>query len=139
MKGVSNPDGWVRLDFPGGWKEDKQNKFTQEGRSAYENEVFKWTRALANFRMHSSAITTGKMMQYVPIDAVYTYFRYDDKQTVMVVMNTSNDERTVDPGRFIERVQGFNMARDVANNTKRDLKQSWKIPGKTIWVMELAR
>ncbi|MES2881795.1 MAG: alpha-amylase family glycosyl hydrolase, partial [Bacteroidota bacterium] len=26
MKGVSNPDGWVRLDFPGGWPGDKQNK-----------------------------------------------------------------------------------------------------------------
>ena len=23
MKGVTNPDGWVRLDFPGGWNGDK--------------------------------------------------------------------------------------------------------------------
>jgi len=24
MKGISNPDGWVRLDFPGGWEGDKK-------------------------------------------------------------------------------------------------------------------
>ncbi len=34
MKGVSNPDGLVRSDFMGGWKEDKQNKFTANGRQA---------------------------------------------------------------------------------------------------------
>jgi glycosidase len=31
MKGISNPDGWVRLDFPGGWDGDKKNAFTRKG------------------------------------------------------------------------------------------------------------
>ncbi|MFN2458175.1 MAG: glycoside hydrolase family 13 protein [Chitinophagaceae bacterium] len=139
MKGISNPDGWVRLDFPGGWPGDKQNKFTAAGRSAYENEVFNWTRTLANFRKRSSAITTGKMMQYVPVDAVYTYFRYDDKQTVMVVMNTSSDERTIDTKRFEERTKGFTGGVDVANGDRKKLSESWKMPGKTIWVLELVK
>ncbi|HET7896266.1 MAG TPA: glycoside hydrolase family 13 protein, partial [Flavisolibacter sp.] len=85
MKGVSNPDGYVRLDFPGGWPGDGQNKFTKEGRTGREEEVFNWTKSIANFRKNSSALKTGQLMQFVPEDWVYTYFRYNNQQTVMVV------------------------------------------------------
>ena len=78
-------------------------------------------------------------MQFVPEDWVYTYFRYDDKQTVMVVMNTSKDERTIDLKRFEERTKGFTKGKDVINSSVKDLAQSWKIPGKTVWILELAK
>jgi glycosidase len=140
MKGVSNPDGWVRLDFQGGWKEDAQNKFTAEGRSEKENVVFNWTRTLANFRKGSSAIKTGKLMQYVPEDWVYTYFRYDNSQTVMVMMNTAAEEKTVDITRFSERTNGFRKATNVVTSTAHVFSNNkWKIPPKTIWVLKLER
>ena len=140
MKGISNPDGYVRLDFPGGWPGDKQNKFTKEGRSGREEEVFQWTRTIANFRKASSAIKTGKMMQYVPEDWVYTYFRYDDKQTVMVVMNTDTKEKTIKPGRFTERTAGFSRARNVVDGKTNNLSDSeWKVPGRTIWILALEK
>lgn len=137
LKGVSDPDGKVRKDFPGGWKEDKQNKFTAQGRTDKENEVFNWTRTIAGFRKNSSAIKTGKLMQFVPDDWVYTYFRYDGKQTVMVVMNTSKDEKTVDPKKFSERTNGFTKAKNIITSSVNNLSDSWKVPGKTIWIMEL--
>ena len=94
--GTTSPsDGYVRLDFPGGWPGDKNNKFEQNGRNEKDNEIWKQVHALANFRKTSSAITTGKMMQYVPDDGLYVYFRYDAKQTVMVVMNTSKTDKTI--------------------------------------------
>jgi neopullulanase len=139
MKGVTNPDGWVRLDFLGGWKEDKQNKFTEQGRSKQENEIYNWTKALANFRKRSSAIKTGKLMQYVPEDWVYTYFRYDPSQTVMVVMNTASDGKSVDISRFIERTTGFSKATNVVTSESHRLTGNWTIPGKTLWVLELVK
>jgi glycosidase len=139
LKGIKNPDGLVRGDFWGGWKEDKQNKFTQEGRSEKENEVFNWTRTIANFRKTSSAIKTGKLTQYVPQRGLYSYFRYDNNQTVMVVMNSNNDERTVDTKRFTERTNGFTKARNIVTSEQKDLSVSWTIPGKTIWILELER
>jgi glycosidase len=139
LKGISNPDGLVRGDFTGGWKEDASNKFTAEGRTDKENEVFNWTRTIANFRKSSSAIKTGKLMQYVPEDWVYTYFRYDDKQTVMVVMNTASEERTIDPKRFSERIKGFTKARNVTNAKQEDLETKWKLPAKSIWILELVK
>ena len=32
-------------------------------------------------------------MQYVPEEGLYVYFRYDNKQTVMVIINTSKQEK----------------------------------------------
>ena len=139
MKGVSNPDGLVRGDFPGGWKDDKKNKFTPQGRSDKENEVFNWTKTIANFRKNSSAIKSGKLMQYVPESWVYTYFRYDDKQTVMVMMNTDTKEKTIKLDRFSERINGFSTAKNIVSGTTTNLQDEWKIPGKTIWIMELMK
>jgi glycosidase len=139
MKGVSNPDGWVRLGFPGGWPGDKQNKFTAAGRTDQENEAYNYVKSLANYRKTSSAITTGKLTQYVPVDWVYTYFRHDNKQTVMVVMNTANEEKNVDLGHFSESIRNFRQGKDVINGVTRDFRQDWKIPGKSIWVMELVK
>ena len=114
MTGTTSPnDGYVRQDFLGGWKEDKLNKFSAEGRSAKENEIWNHISTLANYRKKSSAITTGKMMQYVPEDGVYVYFRYDDKQTVMVVMNTAKENKTVVLKRFAGRTNGFNKMKNV--------------------------
>ena len=79
-------------------------------------------------------------MQFVPEDWMYTYFRYDDKQTVMIVMNTSNDEKTIKPERFSEITKGFTKARNVALGWTADLiVPEWKVPGKTIWVLELGK
>ncbi|MDB5196422.1 MAG: alpha-amylase [Flaviaesturariibacter sp.] len=137
LKGVTNPDGLVRGDFWGGWKEDKANKFTPSGRTDSENDVYNWIRTIANYRKSSSAIKTGKLMQYVPENWVYTYFRYDKGSTVMVVMNTSPDERTINPSRFEESTKGFASAKNIVTAATNSLSSSWKIPGKTIWIMEL--
>jgi neopullulanase len=137
MKGVSNPDGWVRLDFPGGWPGDKVNKFTREGRTEKENKAFEWTKKLANFRKNSSAIKTGKMMQYVPEDGVYVYFRYDDNQTVMCVMNTQEKPMTIDTKRFTERIKDFKQGREVATDIIHNVQATLSIPQKYMLVLEL--
>lgn len=129
----------VRKDFPGGWKEDPQNKFTAAGRTEKENEIFNWTRTIANFRKNSSAIKTGKLMQYVPQNGTYVYFRYDDKQTIMVVINTSDNQKEIDPKRFIERTSGFTKAKNIITTNINDLNTEWKIPAKSIWIMELIK
>jgi len=62
-----NTDATVREDFPGGWKEDTTNRFTAAGRTNKENEVFNYTSALARFRKNSSAIISGKTMQFIQV------------------------------------------------------------------------
>jgi len=115
LTGFTSPnDGHVRQDFPGGWASDLSNKFTANGRDERENGIWNYISILANFRKNSSALTTGKMMQYVPADdGVYVYFRYDDKQTIMVVMNTSNETKTISPLNYAERTKGFSQMKNI--------------------------
>ncbi len=123
MTGTTSPnDGYVRQDFIGGWEQDKVNKFSAEGRNTKENEIWNHISTLANYRKTSSAIATGKMMQFVPQDGVYVYFRYDDKQTVMVVMNTAKENKMVALKRFQERTIGFSKMKNIATGAITDLK-----------------
>jgi neopullulanase len=137
MTGYTNPDGNVRRDFLGGWAEDKQNKFISAGRNEKENEAFEFVKTMANFRKASSAIKTGKMMQYVPEDGVYVYFRYDGKQTVMVVFNQNETEKELDMERFGERLTGMKTITDVANKKTMPVEKKMKFAGKRVSVFEV--
>lgn len=140
MAGTTSPnDGYVRLDFPGGWKGDKANKFTATGRTTKENQVFDYIRKLAQFRKSSSAIKTGKLMQFVPYDGVYVYFRYDAQQTVMCIMNTNDKAFTLGLGRFAERLDGFAAGRDVVTDVNIQLKDSIALRPMSNLVLELKR
>lgn len=135
MKGISNPDGWVRLDFPGGWEGDAKNAFTEKGLSTQEADFLHYVQRLGNFRKKASAITKGAFMQYLPDNGLYVYFRYDKKQTVMCVMNTDTKDRTVDFAKYEERTQGFNSGRDIVSENK--VGSSFSIPAMSMQVIEL--
>jgi neopullulanase len=139
MKGVSNPDGLVRLDFPGGWEGDKKNAFTKEGLTKDEADVLNYTSTIANFRKNSSAIKTGKTTQYVPEDGLYVYFRYDNNQTVMCVMNTAAKDKQVDFPKYTERTNGFKKGKSILNDQEFSVSTSFPIPAKTMWVLELQK
>ena len=137
MKGISNPDGWVRLDFPGGWHGDQKNAFTGDGLSEDEKAVQALTKKMAGFRKSSSAIGNGKLMHYVPKDGVYIYFRYDDKQTVMCIMNTSRDKRQIDFNAYKERTGGFTKGTNVISGEIINMTNTAEINGMEMWVLEL--
>lgn len=118
MTGLTNPnDGYVRQDFPGGWPSDAVNKFTNAGRTEKERDIWNYISTLATYRKKSSAITSGKMMQFLPEDGgVYVYFRYDATQTVMVAMNTAKEKKSIGIKRFSERIDGFSKMKNVLTN-----------------------
>ncbi|PSJ73349.1 alpha-amylase [Sphingobacteriales bacterium UPWRP_1] len=141
MTGDTYPfDGFVRLDFPGGWQGDKVSGFTGEGLSAIQTEAQNYVKTLANYRKNSPAIKTGKMMHYVPKDGVYVYFRYNDSQTVMCVMNTADTAKDVVFSDFSERTGGFAKAVNVVNPGEVfDTTQKLTLTAKTMLVLELKR
>ena len=139
MKGISNPDGWVRLDFPGGWEGDKKNAFTGNGLTTDEKAVQDLTVKLGNFRKSSSALKTGKLMHYIPEEGLYIYFRYDADQTIMCIMNTSKAGKTVDFAKYAERTEGFNTARNVITNETMRMADKVNIDGTEMFVLELRK
>lgn len=133
-------DATVREDFPGGWPDDKpkDNRFTREGRSDKQEAAYDYVSRLANFRKKSSALTSGKTMQFIPRDGVYIYFRYDNNQSVMVVTNGSDKKQKPDWAFYSERTKGFTKARDVVSWDVRALEGIELEPGESR-VMELLK
>lgn len=131
-------DAMVREDFPGGWSNDASNKFTKAGRTEKENEAFNYTSTLAKFRKSSSALTTGKTMQFIPKDGVYIYFRYDAKQTVMVIANTGEKAIQPDWSIYNERTTGFSSIKDVVTGNTVSLS-GFEIKPKESFVFELMK
>ena len=61
-------------------------------------------------------------MQYLPDDGVYVYFRYDEKQTVMVAMNTAKKEMKINPAKYNERTKGFSKMKNILTGEISNLK-----------------
>ena len=93
----------LREDFPGGWPGDKKNAFTGANLTDEEKEAFEFTRNLLNWRKEKEVIHTGKLKHYITDDGLYVYFRYNKKESVMVILNSNDTKsRTITKERYIE-------------------------------------
>ncbi|RYU78615.1 alpha-amylase family glycosyl hydrolase [Hymenobacter persicinus] len=138
MKNFANPDGKVREDFPGGWPGDKVNYFTS--RPGLAGEAFDYVSKLATYRKTHPVLSSGKLMQFIPQDGVYTYFRYNDQgECVMIMANNTKEEKTVDGSRFAERLGGFRTGTEVVSGAVLPNLASFRVPAHTAWVVELKK
>ncbi len=140
MKNFKDPtDAEVRRDFPGGWPGDKEDKFTAAGRTARENEAFDFVKKLATYRRGHPVLHDGKLMQYLPENGLYVYFRYDATGTVMVASNGTDKPATLPTARFSERLSGFTKARNVMTGESLGNLATLQLPAKTAVVLELGK
>lgn len=130
-------DGDIRRDFPGGWNGDTNNAFVKSGRTDSQNQYFDFTRKLLNWRKGKEVIHTGKTKNYVPQNNVFVYFRYNEKESVMVVVNNNVKEQTIDMKHFSESLNGFTKGKDIISDKEISLQNSLTIPAKTSMVIEL--
>ncbi|MCM4160207.1 alpha-amlyase [Antarcticibacterium flavum] len=130
-------DGDIRRDFPGGWEGDENNAFNAEGRTKMQEDYHSFTKTLLNYRKQKEVLHFGKLLQYLPEENVYVYFRYNENERVMVVINNSPNERSLDPGRYAEGIKGFPGGTDILTGRTHKLSEPIKIAGKTPMVIEL--
>ena len=139
--GFEHPShGNIRKDFPGGWPGDAVDKFVASGRTAQENEAFNFMRTLAQYRNTHPVLQTGRLMQFVPDNSVYTYFRYDEKgkeRPVMVILNTANSDRVVDTARFAERMKGYASAKNIMTGEVMTSVSTLTVPKNSPLILEL--
>ena len=133
----SKGDGNIRKDFPGGWPNDSNNAFIKEGRTKKQQAYFDFTRKILNWRKKTPVIHHGKMLQYIPVNNVYVFFRKDDKNSVMIVLNNSSESQILDFSLYREGIGAFRKAEDIITNKKIDLSKKLKIAPKTPLILEL--
>jgi glycosidase len=130
-------DGDIRRDFPGGWQGDSINAFTPAGRNSVQNEYFNFTAKLLNWRKNKPVIHTGLLTHYVPENDVYVYFRYNDTEKIMVILNNNESEQTLKIGRYAESLDSKISGTDVMTGKTYDLKNNLVIPKESALILEL--
>jgi len=139
MEGDKNQgDGYLRKDFPGGWIGDTRNAFTAEDLNSTEKEASAFTKKLLNWRKGKEVIHNGKLKQYIPENNLYVYFRYNDDESVMVILNNSETEtRTIAKQRYLEAMKSYTSGIEVISGTQINDLTSFKIAPKTAMIIEL--
>jgi glycosidase len=131
--------GFIRSDFPGGWIGDTVNAFIPSGRSIIQNETCNYLTKLLKWRKEKDVIHTGKLKHFVPEGGIYTFFRYDDAETVMVIMNNNDEIKTVSTEHYAECMKGFSSGYDVINEQTISALDTIEVPAKTALVIELKK
>ena len=130
-------DGFVREDFPGGWPNDSVDAFTPAGRTDEQNRIFDYTRKMLNWRKDNAAIAKGKLTHFTPVDGVYVYERRYNDEAVVVIINGTSEEKTIDLS-YYRQVIPMRDAKDVISDTKYDLNNgSLLIPANDVLIFDL--
>lgn len=91
MAGGEDPDN--RRDFPGGWREDPKNAFTESGRTPAQQEIFSFVQNLLRVRREHPALSEGRQWNLLSDDSALVFLRESDEEKVLVAFNRSKNER----------------------------------------------
>ena len=134
----SEGDGALRRDFPGGWAGDKQNAFTPSGRTLLQNEAYTYVSKLLNWRKGNDAIGKGSFKHFITQNEVYVYERKYGNHSVVVFLNGSEADRTVDLSPYQE-VLPARRAYDLLDGRHVELQGSVSLKGKGVLILEFGK
>ena len=138
MKGDKGKgDADIRRDFPGGWPGDTNNAFIEKGRTTEQKAYFDFSKKIWNWRKGKSVIHTGSFTQFLPQNNVYVYFRHNENETVMVVINNSKEAQTLDLSRFSDLIKKHKSSLDIISGNTIPLERTLTIDSKKSYILEL--
>ena len=137
MKGYEwEGHGPMRADMPGGWKEDAVNAFVPSGRNQEQQRAWELISRLASWRKGKTVIHSGKTRHFIPENNVYVYFRYNDSDTVMVVLNYGNKKASLAMERYSEMTAGRREGFDVVGNRRIAWNDRLEVPEGSAMIIE---
>ncbi len=130
-------DGLIRSDFPGGWDGDPVNGFSGSGLSKQQQEVQSFLKQLLNWRKTASAIHNGQLLHFDPVDGVYVFFRFNQDQKLMIILNKNEQSYDLAIDRFKEVIGHHTEAVDILTSERRSLTTSVSLPAKSPLILEI--
>jgi len=129
-------DGIIRGDFPGGWENDPVNAFDDNGLSAQQIEAKLYIKKLVNWRKTKTCLHDGKLVHYSPENGTYVYFRYNEKEKVMVAINMNDQDVNLNGSRFVEVTGSNRQGTDVLTGKVHAL-DLLIVPARSVLILEL--
>ena len=91
MPAGRDPDN--RRDFPGGWIGDKNDAFTQAGRTRDQQEIFAYVQALLRLRREHAALHRGQLWHLASDESSYVFARESDEELLVAAFNNAEQPR----------------------------------------------
>jgi len=111
MTGGDDPEN--RHDFPGGWQDDTQNAFTEQGRTPEQQQVFSYLRSMIALRKEHAALREGHQWTIGAGEKYFVYLRDDGNEKVLIVFNQGDQalklglkDTPMDSARTLEPLMG---------------------------------
>ncbi len=149
---LSMGHGGLRVDFPGGWPGDEMDLFSAEGRAkATKNtdgltvpkgqaaDLFNYVSHLFQWRKNKEVIHNGKTMHYITRDNTYGFFRYNDKEVVLVYVNNSNEPKNVPWTYYNEISAGLKGGVDVVTGQPVEVSDATVVGPQEVLIVEFTR
>ena len=112
----SRGDGFVRLDMPGGFEGDTVNSFTPQGRTDMQNQAWTYLSKLLNWRRSPAVndiIARGKLKHFIPQQGVYVYERRLGDRSIVVILNGTDKNKTLDTAPYAEVLSAGSVWRNA--------------------------
>ena len=139
MRHEGSEHGNIRAEFPGGWEGDAVNAFSGKGLTDGQKDMQKYISTILNWRKNSQVIHTGKLMHFAPQNGIYVYFRYNENETVMVILNKNTEAKKLTTGRFAERMNGFTKGNEIITSAEINQINEINIPASSAMIIELKK
>lgn len=94
MTGGHDPDN--RKDFSGGFNGDASDKFTKNGRTPDEQEMFQNVKNLIKIRKESKALRYGKTIDLLYNENFYVFARHFNNEVIIVGINNSEKKEMLE-------------------------------------------
>ncbi|KAB1154836.1 glycoside hydrolase family 13 protein [Flavobacterium luteum] len=131
-------DGQRRADLYGGWEGDTKNAITGKGLDAKELEAQKYLSKLLNWRKTATVIHNGKFIHFAPEkNDVYVYFRYNENQKVMVILNKNKEKVLLDMNTYYKMIPETFTAKDIINNREIRIEKTLEVAPRSALILEI--
>lgn len=131
-------DGNIRKDFPGGWPGDPVDAFTRTGRTPVQNEAWDYMQKILQWRKTSEPVKEGNLMHYTPDrTGCYVYARIKGKKTVLVMLNGTDSEQTLQMERFKDVTGGFQTGKDLITGKDISITGDVALAPRSVYIMDL--
>lgn len=129
-------DGFVRRDMPGGFPGDKVNAFVDAGRTDMQREAWNFISRLANWRRGNEVISKGSLKHFMPENGVYVYERSYKGKRVVVMMNGTDSENTIDGTIYREIMPEGTTLTDILSGEKITIACEMRLPARALYILE---
>ena len=92
---------------------------------------------LLQWRKTASAVHGGDVKHYVPEAGTYVYFRYNEDQKLMVLLNQGDTSETLDLSRFHEVLPADARLTNALTGERIVASTTLEVPAWAAWILEV--